>query len=117
MPGGDPGGAAIHPLVGEHRRHRHQDVNQHADAPSEQRPLEPPSALVPPGEEVDAEEVATGTSRTLTIEFLDGAEEIEIIGTFAIPEFGTIAALILAVAIVSIIAISARSRLNVLPKY
>ena len=69
------------------------------------------------GEEVDAEEVATGTSRTVTIEFLDGTEEIEIIGTFAIPEFGTIAALILAVAIVSIIAVTARSRLSVLPKY
>ncbi len=69
------------------------------------------------GEEVDSEETATRTVRTVTIMFLDGAEEIEIIGTFAIPEFGTIAALILAVAIISIIAVTAKTRLNVLPKY
>ncbi len=69
------------------------------------------------GEEVDFDETATSTGRTLTIEFPDGAEEIEIIGTFVVPEFGTIAALILAVAIISIIAVSAKTRLNVLPKY
>jgi len=69
------------------------------------------------GEEVDFDETATSTDRTLTIEFPDGAEEIEIIGTFVVPEFGTIAALILAVAIISIIAVSAKTRLNVLPKY
>ena len=36
---------------------------------------------------------------------------------FAIPEFGTIAALILAVAIISIIVVSSRTRLTVLQKY
>ncbi len=46
-----------------------------------------------------------------------GAQEIEIIGTFVIPEFGAIAALILAVAIISIIAVTAKTRLSVLPKY
>lgn len=69
------------------------------------------------GEEVEFTESKTATERTLTIPFPVGAEEIEIIGTFVIPEFGTIAALILAVAIVSIIAISTKTRLNVLPKY
>lgn len=70
------------------------------------------------GEEVDPEEsAATDTTRTVTIMFPNGAEEIEIIGTFAIPEFGAIAALILAVAIISIIAVSSKTRLNVLPKY
>ncbi|MFQ5476520.1 MAG: PEFG-CTERM sorting domain-containing protein [Nitrosopumilus sp.] len=34
-----------------------------------------------------------------------------------VPEFGTIAAMILAVAIISIIAISAKSRLNIIPRY
>jgi len=53
------------------------------------------------GEEVDFEEIITSTDRTLTIKFLAGTEEIEIIGTFVIPEFGTIAAMILAVAIIS----------------
>ena len=69
------------------------------------------------GEEVDFEEITTSTDRTLTIEFSAGAEQIEIIGTFVIPEFGTIAAMILAVAIISIIAISAKSRLSIVPRY
>jgi len=69
------------------------------------------------GEEVDFEEIATSTDRTLTIQFPAGAEEIEIIGTMVVPEFGTIAALILAVAIISIVVVSARSRLSIMPKY
>ena len=69
------------------------------------------------GEEVDFEEITTSTDRTITIEFFAGSEQIEIIGTFVIPEFGTIAAMILAVAIISIIAISAKSRLNMLSRY
>jgi len=69
------------------------------------------------GEEVDFDETTTSIDRTLTIAFPAGAEEIEIIGTFVIPEFGTIAAMILAVAIISIIAISAKSRLSIIPRY
>ena len=69
------------------------------------------------GEEVEFDETTTSTDRTLTINFPDGAEEIEIIGSFVVPEFGTIAALILAIAIISIIAVSAKTRLNILPKY
>ena len=69
------------------------------------------------GEEVDFEEISTLVDRTLTIEFFAGSETIEIIGTFVIPEFGTIAAMILAVAIISIIAISAKSRLSIVPRY
>jgi len=53
----------------------------------------------------------------VTVPFLAGSEQIEIIGTFVIPEFGTIAAMILAVAIISIIAISAKSRLSIVPRY
>jgi len=34
-----------------------------------------------------------------------------------VPEFGAIAALILAVAIISIIAVSAKSKLNIMPRY
>jgi len=69
------------------------------------------------GEEVDFEEIITSIDRTLTINFLAGTEQIEIIGTFVIPEFGTIAAMILAVAIISIIAISSKSRLGMLSRY
>ncbi len=53
----------------------------------------------------------------VTVMFPAGTEEIEVIGTFVIPEFGTIAALILAVAIISIVVVSARSRLSIMPKY
>ena len=53
----------------------------------------------------------------ITVMFLAGAEEIEIIGTHVVPEFGAIAALILAVAIISIIAVSAKSRLSIMPRY
>ena len=76
-----------------------------------------PLFVIVDGEEADSEETATSNVRTLTIMFPAGAEEIEIIGTFAIPEFGAIAALILAVAIISIIAVTAKTRLSVLPKY
>jgi predicted secreted protein with PEFG-CTERM motif len=69
------------------------------------------------GEEVDFDEIISSTDRILTIEFPAGTELIEIIGTFVIPEFGTIAAMILAVAIISIIAISAKSRLSIIPRY
>ncbi|MCH8975302.1 MAG: PEFG-CTERM sorting domain-containing protein [Thaumarchaeota archaeon] len=68
-------------------------------------------------EEVDFDETKTDLDRTLTIGFFAGTEEIEIIGTFVIPEFGTIAALILAVAIISIIAVSAKTRLSIIPRY
>ncbi|HEX9845144.1 MAG TPA: PEFG-CTERM sorting domain-containing protein [Candidatus Nitrosotenuis sp.] len=69
------------------------------------------------GAEVDFEETTTSEDRTLTIQFEDGTTEIEIIGTFVIPEFGAMAAIILAIAIVSIIAVSARTRLSILPRY
>jgi predicted secreted protein with PEFG-CTERM motif len=69
------------------------------------------------GAEADFEETTTSEDRTLTIPFEDGTTQIEVIGTFVIPEFGTIAVIILAVAIVSIIAVSSRSRLSILPKY
>ncbi len=66
------------------------------------------------GEEWDDVEIV---ANKVTVMFLAGTEQIEIIGTFVIPEFGTIAAMILAVAIISIIAISAKSRLSIIPRY
>jgi len=54
--------------------------------------------------------------RTIKIPFNVGDTKIEVIGTWAIPEFGAIAGLVLAVAIISIIVISAKTRLNVIPK-
>ena len=68
------------------------------------------------GEETNHDSSSTDDAWTLIIPFYNGSEEIEIIGTFVIPEFGTIAAIILAVAITSIIIISAKSKLNLIPK-
>jgi len=62
-------------------------------------------------------ESANGDYRTLTIPFLQGDQDIEIIGTQIVPEFGPIAALVLAIAIISIIAVSAKTRLRFMPKY
>ena len=66
------------------------------------------------GEEWDDVEI---DGNKVTVEFPAGTEEIEIIGTFVIPEFGAIAALILAVAIISIIVVSAKTRLSLIPRY
>jgi len=68
------------------------------------------------GQESIFEETGTTTSdRTLWIPFTDGTTEMEIIGTFVIPEFGTISAMILVIAIASIVAIS-RTRLQFGPR-
>jgi len=48
--------------------------------------------------------------------FIDSVE-VDIADGLVVPEFGTIAAMILAVAIISIIAISAKSRLSIVPRY
>ena len=63
------------------------------------------------------ETMTTTTDRTLAIPFKNGTQQIEIVGTFVIPEFGPIAALVLTIAIVSIIAISKKTGLRLLPRY
>ena len=63
-------------------------------------------------EEVDFEQMG----RTLHIEYGAGAERIEIVGSHVVPEFGTIAMIILAVAIVSIIAITAKTKISLIPR-
>jgi len=68
------------------------------------------------GEECNESECQIAGNK-VTVMFRAGAETIEIIGTHVIPEFGTIAAMILAVAIISIIAVSAKSRLSIIPRY
>jgi predicted secreted protein with PEFG-CTERM motif len=59
----------------------------------------------------------TQVGNTLTIPCMVGTEKIEIHGSWAIPEFGVIAAMILAIAIVSIIVITAKTRLSLVPRY
>ena len=54
---------------------------------------------------------------TIHVEYWAGAERIEIVGSHVVPEFGTIAMIILAVAIISIIAITAKTRTTLIPKF
>ena len=70
------------------------------------------------GEEADyLETESTADSRTIQVEFVGGSEVVEVIGTWAaVPEFGAIAALVLAAAIISIVVITARSRLSIVPR-
>ncbi len=63
------------------------------------------------GVEVPFIETKDANTRTITIEFEEIDSDIEIIGTFVIPEFGTIASLVLAVSIISIIIISSKRNL------
>jgi len=53
----------------------------------------------------------------LTIPCNVGDENVSIVGSWAIPEFGSIAVMILVVAIVSIIIVSAKTKLSLVPKY
>jgi len=59
----------------------------------------------------------TQVGNTLTIPCIAGTEKIEIYGSWAIPEFGVIAAMILAVAIISIIVVTAKTKLSLVPRY
>jgi len=66
---------------------------------------------------IDNEEVEFEQSgSSLTIPYGAGNERVEIVGSHAVPEFGTVAMIILAVAIVSIIAITAKTRTTLIPK-
>ena len=57
--------------------------------------------------EIEFEELGqVGNDRTLRIQFEEDDKWIEVIGTYAIPEFGTIAVMILIIAVISIIIIT-----------
>ena len=63
-------------------------------------------------EEVEFEQMGN----TLHIDYVAGTEKIEIVGSHVVPEFGTIAMIVLAVAIISIIAITAKTKTSLIPK-
>ncbi|MGI0038202.1 MAG: PEFG-CTERM sorting domain-containing protein [Nitrososphaera sp.] len=73
---------------------------------------------------VDGEDVTEDSTddmgadvRELAIPFFENSETVEIVGTFLVPEFGAIAAIVLAVAIVGIIVATTRSgKFSFLPK-
>jgi len=61
--------------------------------------------------------IYTVTAQQFSSSLYIASAEVDIQDGVVIPEFGTIAAMILAVAIISIIAISAKSRLSIIPRY
>ena len=63
------------------------------------------------------EEKASSTHRVLDIPISPDDTKIEIIGTTVIPEFGTIAQIVLVISLMSIIAISAKTRLRFVAKF
>ena len=70
------------------------------------------------GAEVAYKEITTNSeSRTLSIDFEEGDSDIEIIGTFVVPEFGSIAMIILVIGIVSTILLSTKFRLPITKSY
>jgi len=61
--------------------------------------------------------IYTVTAQQFDSSAYKASTEVDIKDGVVVPEFGTIAAMILAVAIVSIIAVSAKSRLSIMPRY
>jgi len=61
------------------------------------------------GEEIDS---VTYENKILTIPYTANTEKIEVYGSYVIPEFGTIAMIILAVAVVSIIILSRKNSIS-----
>jgi len=77
-----------------------------------------PFSVLVNDEIADAAEDSTADTRTLVIDFFAGDNQvIEIIGSFIVPEFGAVAVVVLAAAIVAIVAIGSRSRLGIMPRY
>ena len=68
------------------------------------------------GAEVPLEETVNPNSRKIKIEFEEGDSDIEIIGTFVVPEFGGIVVMIFVIAIISSILISSKKRIFTFPK-
>jgi predicted secreted protein with PEFG-CTERM motif len=67
---------------------------------------------------IDGEESnnVTINGNEVTIMFPEGTSEIEVVGTFVIPEFGSVAALILIIAIISTVIISSK-KLNLVKQF
>ena len=64
------------------------------------------------GADTDFTESKTDTNRTVTVSFPLDTKQIEIIGTQVVPEFGGLSFVVLVIAIISIVAISAKTRLK-----
>ncbi len=66
------------------------------------------------GVEVPYQEITTNSeARTISIDFEEGDSDIEIIGTFVVPEFGSIVMIVLVVGIISIILFSKKFQIPI----
>ena len=65
------------------------------------------------GAEIPYQETKNAESRILTLQFEEGDSNIEIIGTFVVPEFGDYAMMILLFSITTIIIISSKKNLKI----
>ena len=64
------------------------------------------------GADTEFEEHKTSTDRTVTVFIPKDTGQVEVIGTRVVPEFGSLSSLALIVAIISTVAISAKTRLK-----
>ena len=64
------------------------------------------------GADSEFSESKTTDSRTITVFVPEGTEEVEVIGTQVVPEFGGLSFVVLVIAIISIVAISSKTRLK-----
>lgn len=64
------------------------------------------------GADTDFTESKTDADRTITVSFPEDTLQIEVIGTQVVPEFGGLSFVILIIAIMSIVAITAKTRLK-----
>jgi predicted secreted protein with PEFG-CTERM motif len=63
------------------------------------------------------ETATTSEYRTISVMFEMGTSEIDIVGTWIVPEFGTIAVIVLAVSIVGIVAAARYNKFSFMPKF
>ena len=64
------------------------------------------------GADTDFTETKTNTDRTVTVTVPQDTSQVEVIGTQVVPEFGALSALVLVIAILSIVLVSAKTRLR-----
>jgi hypothetical protein len=61
------------------------------------------------GLQIGADQIATNNQvRTLSIDFDNGVEQIEIAGTRIVPEFGPLSAILLAVSVIGVLAVTSK---------
>jgi predicted secreted protein with PEFG-CTERM motif len=64
------------------------------------------------GADTDFTETKTTTDRTITVMVPQDTTQVEVIGTQVVPEFGALSAVVLVIAILSIVVVSAKTRLR-----